>query len=78
MLLEIKNLTKYFGGLAAVSMLDIHVDQGETVGLIGPNGSGKSTVFNLITGYLKPSDGKILFDPSFRTQTAKGNDVKWL
>lgn len=62
MLLETKGLTKYFGGLVAVSNLDMHVNQGEIVGLIGPNGAGKTTVFNLITGVLRPSAGKIIYD----------------
>ena len=62
MLLETKRLTKYFGGLAAVADLDIHVNQGEIVGLIGPNGAGKTTVFNLITGVLRPTRGEIIFD----------------
>jgi branched-chain amino acid transport system ATP-binding protein len=62
MLLEISGLTKYFGGLAAVSQLDLQVDKGEIVGLIGPNGAGKTTVFNLITGFLQPTKGKIIFD----------------
>lgn len=62
MILQIRGLTKYFGGLAAVSQLDMHVNQGEIVGLIGPNGAGKTTVFNLITGVLCPSGGKIIFD----------------
>jgi branched-chain amino acid transport system ATP-binding protein len=62
MLLETKELTKYFGGLAAVSHLDIYVNQGEIVGLIGPNGAGKTTVFNLITGVLRPTRGEIIFD----------------
>lgn len=61
-LLEIKQLTKYFGGLAAVQDLDMHVNQGEIVGLIGPNGAGKTTVFNLITGFLKPTRGQIRFE----------------
>jgi branched-chain amino acid transport system ATP-binding protein len=62
MLLETRGLTKYFGGLAAVMQLDLHVGRGEIVGLIGPNGAGKSTVFNLITGFLRPTSGKVLFD----------------
>ncbi|TRZ50387.1 MAG: ABC transporter ATP-binding protein [Dehalococcoidia bacterium] len=62
MLLETRGLTKYFGGLAAVSRLDMHVNRGEIVGIIGPNGAGKTTVFNLITGVLRPSGGKIIFD----------------
>jgi branched-chain amino acid transport system ATP-binding protein len=61
-LLETQGLTKHFGGLAAVSHLDIHVDKGEVVGLIGPNGAGKTTVFNLITGFHRPTSGKVLFD----------------
>ena len=61
-LLETKGLTRYFGGLAAVSHLDIHVNEGEIVGLIGPNGAGKTTVFNLITGVLRPSEGKVIYN----------------
>jgi len=61
-LLETKRLTKFFGGLAAVSQLDMHVNRGEIVGLIGPNGAGKTTVFNLVTGFLRPTGGKVLFD----------------
>ena len=61
MLLEVSGLTKYFGGLAAVSQLDMHVNEGEIAGLIGPNGAGKTTVFNLITGVFKPSKGKVTF-----------------
>jgi branched-chain amino acid transport system ATP-binding protein len=54
-------LTKYFGGLAAVDQVDLHVGRGDIVGLIGPNGAGKTTVFNLITGFLRPTRGKVLF-----------------
>jgi branched-chain amino acid transport system ATP-binding protein len=61
-LLETKGLTKNFGGLAAVSHLDIHINKGEVVGLIGPNGAGKTTTFNLITGVLSPTTGKVIFD----------------
>jgi branched-chain amino acid transport system ATP-binding protein len=62
MLLEISGLTKYFGGLAAVSQLNIYVNKGEIVGLIGPNGAGKTTVFNLITGVFPPTKGQMIFD----------------
>ncbi|MCX6010369.1 MAG: ABC transporter ATP-binding protein [Chloroflexi bacterium] len=62
MLLEISGLTKYFGGLAAVSQLDMCVNEGEIVGLIGPNGAGKTTVFNLITGVFPPTKGRMIFD----------------
>lgn len=62
MLLEISGLTKYFGGLAAVSQFDMHVNEGEIAGLIGPNGAGKTTLFNLVTGVLRPTRGKVMFD----------------
>jgi branched-chain amino acid transport system ATP-binding protein len=62
MLLEIKGLTKHFGGLAAVSQFDMFVNQGEIVGLIGPNGAGKTTVFNLITGVYPPTGGQVIYD----------------
>jgi branched-chain amino acid transport system ATP-binding protein len=62
MLLEINGLTKYFGGLAAVAQFDMAVNEGEIVGLIGPNGAGKTTIFNLVTGVLPPTKGKVFFD----------------
>jgi branched-chain amino acid transport system ATP-binding protein len=62
MLLEVSGLTKHFGGLAAVSLLDFHVNKGEILGLIGPNGAGKTTVFNLITGVFPPTRGRVVFD----------------
>jgi branched-chain amino acid transport system ATP-binding protein len=60
-LLEGEGVTKYFGGLAAVSDVDFYVDRGEILGLIGPNGAGKTTLFNLISASLKPTRGKISF-----------------
>ena len=61
-MLEIEGLTKYFGGLAAVSGLDMSVNSGDIIGLIGPNGAGKTTVFNLITGFLHPTKGRVIFE----------------
>ena len=61
-LLKIEGLCKNFGGLAAVRNLDFDVQQGEIVGLIGPNGSGKTTTLNLLTGFHKPTSGKITFN----------------
>ena len=60
-ILEGEGVTKYFSGLAAVSNVDFHVDQGEIVGLIGPNGAGKTTLFNLISAALVPKPGVIRF-----------------
>jgi branched-chain amino acid transport system ATP-binding protein len=61
-MLETKGLTKYFGGLCAVNNISFSVKPGEIVGLIGPNGAGKTTVFNLLTGFLRPSKGSISFE----------------
>jgi len=60
-ILEGEGLTKYFGGLAAVSNVDFHVEEGEIVGLIGPNGAGKTTLFNLISAALPFKSGEIRF-----------------
>jgi len=60
-ILEGQGVTKYFGGLAAVSNVDFHIDQGAIVGLIGPNGAGKTTLFNLISAALPLSSGEIRF-----------------
>lgn len=60
-ILEGKGLTKYFGGLAAISKVDFEVDRGEIVGLIGPNGAGKTTLFNLISAALTLNAGEIRF-----------------
>lgn len=60
-MLEVHNVSKYFGGLAALKEVDLRVNEGEFVGLIGPNGSGKTTLFNVITGVLSPTSGKITF-----------------
>jgi branched-chain amino acid transport system ATP-binding protein len=61
-LLTVTELTKNFGGLRAVAGFSFAVEPGEILGLIGPNGAGKTTVFNLITGFLRPTSGHILLD----------------
>jgi len=60
-ILTLQGLTRFFGGLAAVTNLSFEVQSGEILSLIGPNGAGKTTVFNLITGTLLPTRGKVLF-----------------
>jgi branched-chain amino acid transport system ATP-binding protein len=67
-LLEVKKLTKSFGGLKAVNNVSFHVEEGEVFGLIGPNGSGKTTIFNCINNYVPMTAGDILF----KGKTIKG------
>jgi len=61
-LLEVRNMTHYFGGLRAVSNYNLAVEPGQIRGLIGPNGAGKTTIFNLITGVYHPTEGKVLLE----------------
>jgi branched-chain amino acid transport system ATP-binding protein len=61
-ILELKALTKRFGGLVAVNHVDLTVEEGEIFAMIGPNGAGKTTVFNLVAGLYKPSSGQIIFN----------------
>jgi branched-chain amino acid transport system ATP-binding protein len=60
-LLEVRDVTKRFGGLVANQDVSFTIDTGEIVGLIGPNGAGKTTLFNCITGYMHPEEGRIRF-----------------
>jgi branched-chain amino acid transport system ATP-binding protein len=61
-LLEVREISKQFGGLAALSKVAMTVEEGEIRGVIGPNGAGKTTLFNIITGTFTPTDGDVLFD----------------
>jgi branched-chain amino acid transport system ATP-binding protein len=61
-LLEVREISKQFGGLAALSKVDMTVEEGEIRGVIGPNGAGKTTLFNIVTGTFTPTDGDVLFD----------------
>ncbi len=61
-LLRVENLSRRFGGLLALSAVDMAVDAGEIRGVIGPNGAGKTTFFNMITGVMPPSSGRIWFE----------------
>jgi branched-chain amino acid transport system ATP-binding protein len=60
-LIEIKNISKGFKGLSALTDISIDIGEGEIVGLIGPNGAGKTTLFNVVTGFLNPESGQIKF-----------------
>ena len=61
-LLRTRDVSKHFGGIAALEEVDVEVGPGEIVGLLGPNGAGKSTLFNVISGFLRPETGRILLD----------------
>jgi branched-chain amino acid transport system ATP-binding protein len=66
MILEVKDLSRHFGGLKAVDQVNFQVEEKEIVGLIGPNGAGKTTLFNTLSGYYMPTSGRIVF---------QGNDI---
>lgn len=61
-LLEVDKVQKNFGGVVALNKVELKVDEGEIVGLIGPNGAGKTTLYNCVTGFYKPTSGRIIFD----------------
>jgi branched-chain amino acid transport system ATP-binding protein len=61
-LLEVREVSKQFGGLAALSKVDMTVEEGEIRGVIGPNGAGKTTLFNIVTGTFTPTDGDVVFE----------------
>mgnify|MGYP000274195392 CR=1 FL=1 len=61
-MLRVEGLSKRFGGFTAVDNVDFALEKGEILGLIGPNGSGKSTIFNMLSGTLKPNEGSIRLD----------------
>ncbi len=71
-ILSVKKLTKSFGGLTAVSNVNIEIEQGELVGLIGPNGAGKTTVFNLLTGVYEPTTGTITLSANGKERALQG------
>lgn len=61
-MLEVKDITKVFGGIVAVDHVSFHVDRGEIISIIGPNGAGKTTVFNMLTGVYNVDEGEVLFE----------------
>jgi branched-chain amino acid transport system ATP-binding protein len=73
-LLELDNVSKFFGGVRAVDGVDLVVNQGEIVSVIGPNGAGKTTLFNIVTGFYEPTEGTITFG-GFNITGLKPNQV---
>ncbi len=73
-IIVVDHLTKRFGGLKAVDDVSIHLNRGETLGLIGANGAGKTTLFNMISGVLKPTSGTITFD-GVEIQKKKAHEI---
>jgi branched-chain amino acid transport system ATP-binding protein len=61
-LLQVENMTHYFGGLRAVHNFNLEIEPGQIRALIGPNGAGKTTIFNLMTGIYTPTEGRIILD----------------
>ncbi len=61
-LLEVKDVSKHFGGLIAVNKVNLQVNEGEIISIIGPNGAGKTTLFNMLTGVYTVTEGEIIFD----------------
>src|SRR5690625_111406 len=74
-LLNVDNLTKNFGGLTAISHVDLEINNNELIGLIGPNGAGKTTLFNLLTGVYVPSEGSISFKPNDEVDELSGKNT---
>ena len=73
-MIEVKNITKKYGNVTAVDNINFKIEEGEIIGLLGPNGAGKSTTMNMITGYIEPTEGKILvngYDISKKPKKAK-------
>ena len=65
-MIELKNITKYYGDFPAVTDISFKIEKGEIVGLLGPNGAGKSTTMKMITGFMPPTSGEL---------TVGGNDI---
>jgi ABC-type branched-subunit amino acid transport system ATPase component len=87
-LLEVREVTKRFGGLTAVRNVTFSLQRGELTGILGPNGAGKTTLFNVLTGFMPPTSGTVLFngEPIYglencqsrhRTHISAGPTVRW-
>lgn len=62
LLLEVRQLRRHFGGVAALDGAELTVEKGRIIGLIGPNGAGKTTLFNAVSGAIKPDGGRVLLE----------------
>ena len=71
-LLKVEGLTKNFGGVAAIVRVSFELQEGELLGIIGPNGSGKTTLVNLLTGFVRPDSGKVIYQGR-DSRVARGN-----
>jgi branched-chain amino acid transport system ATP-binding protein len=76
-LLETRALTKEFRGFKAVSDVNLSVTEGTIHALVGPNGAGKTTLFNLLTGFLSPSSGSIVFDGRTSPARSRSRSPRW-
>ena len=61
-MIQVENITKRYGNFTAVDSISFEIDEGEIVGFLGPNGAGKSTTMNMITGFIEPTEGRIVVD----------------
>ncbi|MFD2816549.1 ATP-binding cassette domain-containing protein [Paracoccus aerius] len=76
-MLEVRNLSKSFGGLKAVSDASLDVPEGGIVGLLGPNGAGKTTCFTMIAGFTKPDHGSVRFNGQDVTGLPRTASARW-
>jgi len=77
-LLEVAGLAKHFGGVEALRDVDLEVGRGEIVGVLGPNGAGKSTLFDCVTGFLRPSGGRVLLHTGAGARPLTGRPPHWI
>lgn len=77
MLLETKNLKKYFGDVRAVDGVNLKIEEGTTTSIVGPNGAGKTTLYNLVTGEMAPDSGKIIFQGEDITNSEPHETAQW-
>lgn len=77
-MIQVENITKRYGNFTAVDGISFDIDEGEIVGFLGPNGAGKSTTMNMITGFIEPSDGRIIVDGYDISKSPKSKKTNWI